>query len=343
MTQLQTPGNRIRAVLQTIAALLWFYIALSLARHGAAGLAHEQWIPLAQSAMLVFLLLLGFASMGLVYNRQMSPIGAQGLPLRNGWLQEVGLGLATGWTLAVVCVVPLALIGGIAIHLDLSLSAWGWLLADCALFAITALVEEVAFRGYGFQRLSQGFGTASAIILFTALYALIEAHRTGSSRLSVAVSVVLSLALFTAYLRTRALWVGWGLNFAWKASRGLLFGLAVSGDNSHSPLIQGDPTGPFWLTGGGFGLDGTWLAFIVLLLASPVIYRLTRELDFQYNAPVIVPGGIAVDLDHAAQAQHEAAMGKNEPAPPQLVQILSADVQANAHQFIPEKTPPGSH
>ncbi len=341
MTQFQTPGNRIRAVLQTIAALLWFYIAQSLARHGAAGLVPEQWIPLTQNAMLAFLLLLGYASMGLVYNRQTNPISAQGLPLRNDWLREAGLGLATGWSLAVICVIPLALIGGIAIHLDLSLSAWGWLLADCALFAFAALVEEVAFRGYGFQRLSQGFGTATAVILFAALYALVEAHRTGSTRLSVAVSVVLTLALSTAYLRTRALWVSWGLNFAWKASRGLLFGLAVCGDNAHSPMIQGDPTGPFWLTGGGFGLDGTWLAFVVVLLAIPAIFRLTRELDFQYNAPVIVPGGIAVDLDRAAQAQHEAAMGKSEPAPPMLVQILPAD--AIAHQFIPEKNPPETY
>jgi hypothetical protein len=82
--------------------------------------------------------------------------------------------------------------------------------------------------------------------------------------------------------------------------------------------------GPFWLTGGGFGLDGTWLPFFVFLAALPVVYRLTRELDFVHNAPVIVPGGIPVDLDAAARAQHEAAMGAAEPATPGLVQILPA-------------------
>jgi hypothetical protein len=125
-----------------------------------------------------------------------------------------------------------------------------------------------------------------------------------------------------AYLRTRALWFGWGINFGWKASRALVFGLAVNGISNHSPVVQGDPMGPFWLTGGGFGLDGTWVAFFVLLAAMPVVYRLTRELDFRYNAPVIVPGGIPVDLDAAARAQHEAAMGAAEPAAPGLVQIL---------------------
>ena len=36
--------------------------------------------------------------------------------------------------------------------------------------------------------------------------------------------------------------------------------------------------GPFWLTGGGYGLDGSWIASIVLLIAFPVVYRLTRDL-----------------------------------------------------------------
>ena len=121
--------------------------------------------------------------------------------------------------------------------------------------------------------------------------------------------MVFSLVLSMAYLRTRALWLSWGINFAWKASRALIFGLAVSGVSSHSSVVEGDPMGPFWLTGGGYGLDGSWVAFLVLLAAIPVVYRVTRDLDFRYNAPVIVPGGIPVDLDAAAQRQHEAAMG----------------------------------
>jgi hypothetical protein len=80
--------------------------------------------------------------------------------------------------------------------------------------------------------------------------------------------------------------------------------------------------GPFWLTGGGFGLDSAWVAFVVIFAGLLVIPKVTRELDFKYNAPVIVPGGIPVDLDAAARQQHEAAMGPVEPAPSALVQIL---------------------
>ncbi len=139
-----------------------------------------------------------------------------------------------------------------------------------------------------------------------------------------AVAVVLTVVLSTAYLRTRALWVSWGINFGWKATRALMFGLAISGVNNHSPVVQGDPMGPFWLTGGGYGLDGSWLAFFVFVAAVPVVYSLTRDLDFKYNAPEIVAGGIPVDLDEASRRQHEAAMVAAEPAAPPLVQIAPA-------------------
>jgi hypothetical protein len=89
--------------------------------------------------------------------------------------------------------------------------------------------------------------------------------------------------------------------------------------------------GPLRLTGGAFGLDGSWLAFAVMLAAIPVIFRITRDLDFRYNAPLIKPAGIPVDLDAAARAQHEAAMGASEPAAPALVQIAAAPP--------PEETP----
>jgi hypothetical protein len=324
MSTPETGGGRIRAYLQFIAAVCYFFLARSLARHGAEGLVSPAGSPLAEQAMLVFLLLLGYAAMGSWMDRQSHPIRAQGLPRRAGWLKEAGLGLSVGWTIAVICVLPLVVAGGIEIVLVLQPSAWGWLVADAAFFALMALAEEIAFRGYGFQRFAHAVGPIGAVLGYAAFYAILQALIPGASHASIAVSVALSLVLSMAYLRTQALWVSWGLNFGWKASRALVFGLAVSGLSNHSPVVQGDPMGPFWLTGGGFGLDGTWLPFFVFLAALPVIYRLTRDLDFRYNAPVIVSGGIPVDLDAAARSQHEAAMGSAEPAVPALIQILPA-------------------
>ena len=297
-------------------------MARALALHEALGFANEQWRPLVEQAIFVALLLGGYTAMGSWLDRQRNPLSEQGLPRRQGWPREAGVGLAVGWALAVACVVPMVVGGGIAIVLNFGVSTWGWLLADAAFFALAALAEEVAFRGYGFQRFEQSVGSWGAALGFAAFYAIIQALLPGSNHTSTAVSVVLSLILSLSYLRTRALWVSWGINFGWKASRALLFGLAISGDNGHSPVVQGNPMGSFWLTGGGYGLDGSWIAFAFLLIALPVVYRVTRELDYKYNAPVIVPGGIPIDMDAAARRQHEARIGTTEPAAPGLVQIL---------------------
>jgi membrane protease YdiL (CAAX protease family) len=317
-------GGRVRAYAQFIAAVLYFFVARSLAHRGALGLATEPWRPVVEQAMLVFLLLLGYAGFGFWLDRQMHPVSEQGLPRRQGWPTEAGVGLAVGWASAVVCVLPMLAAGGIAIVLSTQISAWGWLAVDVAFFALAALAEEIAFRGYGFQRFEHAVGPVGASLGFAAFYAIVQSRIPGSNHASVAVSVMLTLLLSTAYVRTRALWLSWGLNFGWKASRALFFGLAVSGVNSYSPVVQGDPMGPFWLTGGGYGLDATWVAFAVLLAALPVVFRVTRDLDYRYNAPVIVPRGIPVDLDAAARRQHEAATRTAEPAVPGLVQIFPA-------------------
>jgi len=318
-------GGRIRAYAQFVAAVVFYFMARSLARHGAEGLAGEAWMPLVYQAMLAFLLLLGYAAFGFWMDRQLHPVSEQGFPTRPGWPGEAGVGLAVGWALAVVCVLPMALAGGIAIVLILQPTAWGWLAADAAFFALAALAEEVAFRGYGFQRFAHAVGPVGATLGFAAFYAIVESLHPGANHTSIFVSLALSVVLSTAYLRTRALWLSWGLNFGWKASRALLFGLAVSGVDSHSPVVQGNPMGPFWLTGGGYGLDGSWVSFVVLLAALPVLYRVTRELDYRYNAPVIIAAGIPVDLDAAERRKHEAAMGQAAPgAAAKLVQIYPA-------------------
>jgi membrane protease YdiL (CAAX protease family) len=321
MIRPRVPDSRFRAYLQFVVALFYYFLARALAHHGAMAIAGERWSALVEQALLVFLLLLGYAGVGFSLNGQIHPISAQGLPRRPGWMREAGLGLATGWGIVVLCAAAVAVGGGIAVRFSFTLESWKWFLVDVVFFALLTLGEEIAFRGYPFQRFARAIGPAGAVLGFGALYAFLEALAPGSSRASTALAVVFTIVLSTAYLRTRALWLSWGINFGWKATRALVFGLAIRGVNSHSPVVQGDPMGPFWLTGGGFGLDGSWLAVFVFMAAIAVVYRLTRDLDFRYNSPELVPAGIPVDLDAAARRQHETAMGNAEPAPPPLVQI----------------------
>jgi len=259
MSTTKAPGSRLREFAEFLAAVFYFFLARAMAHQAslvlAAGSFPALGSPLAEQCILAVLLLMGYAAMGFWLEREMHPFSTQGFPRRAGFLHEAGVGLATGWALAVVCIVPVVVLGGIALSFSTGLSSWEWLAADAAFFALVTLVEEVAFRGFAFQSLMRAIGPIGATLGFAVYYALVETMLTGSSGASMAVSIALALVLSVAYLRTRALWLSWGLNFGWKASRALVFGLAVSGDNSHSSVVQGDPMGPFWVTGGGYGLD----------------------------------------------------------------------------------------
>jgi membrane protease YdiL (CAAX protease family) len=324
-------------------AVLYFFLARLLAKEGAHGLVNPDFVPLVEQAMLCFLLIFGYAGLGFSLDRQLTPVRDQGLTMRKGWLGEMGLGLAFGWGIAVACVLPILIFGGIAVHFSWSLASLGWLLIDAAYFLAATLALQVAFRGYPFQCAIRAVGELPAALLLSVLYGIVQAFLVqtwlpSTSRAAMAVNIALGLLLAMAYLRTRALWLAWGLQFGWVASRALLFGLPVNNVSSHSPVIQGDPLSSFAWSGGDYGLDASWLAFVVILIAMFFLYRATSDLSFVYNAPVLEPAGLAVDLDAAAKRQHESATRPEQPEVKPLVQIMP--LSSPESMSIPSSEPP---
>ena len=89
-------GGRVRAYLEFILALLYFFVVRSFARHIVIGLVSPAWSPLIEQCIFVFLLVLGYAAFGSLFDRQPRSIAAQGLPLREGWTREAAMGIAVG-------------------------------------------------------------------------------------------------------------------------------------------------------------------------------------------------------------------------------------------------------
>src|SRR5579859_1201849 len=142
----QLRGGRVRAYLEFIAAVLYFFVVRSFSHNVAVGIQNDAWAPLVQQFLVATLLILGYAAFGSLFDRQPRSVAAQGLPLRAGWTREAGAGIAIGWGAVVLCVFPMLLLGGIAVVITAQRSAWAWLVADAFYFALLALGEEVAFR-----------------------------------------------------------------------------------------------------------------------------------------------------------------------------------------------------
>lgn len=289
--------DRVRSFGYFVIAGVYFLFAQALAAHSAAGLSSGAWSILVGRAMLLFLLLLGYAGMGRAFQQQRRPLSAMGLVVRPGWKREFGLGAALGWGMLLASILPMFLVGGLVVTLWTVPRQFLLLGLDLVVLAVASLAEEVVFRGYPFQRLVEAIGPTAATIVISVLFALAHGFNPDVNRVGLIAAVFAGWLLCAGYLRTRALWFSWGWHFAWNASMGLLFGLPISGITRFAPVIQSNTIGPVWITGGDYGPEGSLIAVIVLLAGLFLVFRITRVYAYRYANPVIHPAGMPVDLD----------------------------------------------
>jgi hypothetical protein len=312
-----------------------------VARIAAHGLASGDWFYFAERAILLFLLIIGFAAMGYAGQRQRHPVKDMGLWIRAGGWGEFALGSAIGWAGVTACALMILVFGGMVVVFYTGARQFEVQLPlTIGVLLIASLAEEVAFRGYPFQRLIEATNAPIATLLLSGLYAFIHINNSGATLASTLVTMFAGWVLSIAYLRTRALWVGWGIHFAWNASMAVLFGLPLSGVTRFSPVISSTAIGPTWLTGFDYGPEGSTVAIVVLIALIFAVTYTTRDLDYEYAQPAIIPGGIAVDIDEISRRQHEAAMGPAQPAPAQIVQIEGVQSQDNPPQQASEPISP---
>lgn len=329
---------------QRLRSLAWFLVAATyslfariITATAANGLSSGDWFYLVDRSILLFLLIVGFAAMGYVGQRQRQPVRDMGLVRRPGWRREFALGSAIGWAGVTACALMIALFGGMVVVFYTGWRAWALLPLDLAVLLIASLAEEVAFRGYPFQRLIEATNPLIAALILSALYSLIRVNNPGASAASTVLTFFAGWLFAVAYLRTRALWVSWGIHFAWNASMAVLFGLPLSGITQFSPVISSTALGPTWLTGFDYGPEGSAVAIVVVLALIIATVYATRDLKYKYAQPVIVAAGIPVDIDAIARRQHEAAMGASQPAQPKIVQINGVQPPPQNQQRQPEE------
>jgi len=248
------------------------------------------------------------------------------LPSRSTVAHEWKIGAAVGWAMLVIALLPMVFTG--SLHPTFWFQPRAFLLMLIALITLllVTLAQEAIFRGYIFARLIRAMGPTMATLLMSAIAAAASAFHPQSTRLSILVTFLMSILLSLAYLRTRALWLPWGMHFAWSASAAILFGLPVAGSIGYTAIVDTGAFGPTWLTGGLYGPEGALFTAAVMLGGMFAVFALTRDLAWKYTQPEIRPAGYAMDV--APPAEHVAMEQAAKPAP--LVQILSTTPSASS-------------
>jgi len=287
---------RLRALRNLAFAIVVVWFAPYVASLAAGGFSSGQWTTPLFVLFLVFLYVIVFGGMGNVLDGQARPFTAMGLAPRPGWGEEFALGGVVGWAMVVVVVGAIAVVGSLRVGFDHSAGGWAGFLVNLVTILLASLGEEVVYRGYPFQRLMEATSPFIAVLIASIVFGVRHAGNPDATPRSIAVTVFAGVVLSVAYLRTRALWLSWGLHFGWNFSLAAIFGLPMSGFGRYSSLVQTRARGPLWLTGGGYGPEASLTAAIVLFAGIWVVVRVTREYAWRYGHPEIIAGGIPVDI-----------------------------------------------
>ncbi|WP_334073231.1 MULTISPECIES: type II CAAX endopeptidase family protein [Paenibacillus] len=173
----------------------------------------------------------------------------------------------------------------ILLALDIASLQGGWLhpqwgrIDPVDLFIVSILAgisEEVLCRGYIQQLLSSRLSPFWAMIIIAAGFSLGHMMNGGFTWISALNIVLVSLIFSGMTILTGNLYFAIALHAAWNLFQGYIFGVPVSGhpvDGIYTLELQGAS----WLSGGGFGLEGSAVTTLVLGLACAAMLIASRK------------------------------------------------------------------
>lgn len=139
-------------------------------------------------------------------------------------------------------------------------------------FVPAALHEELAFRGYLYQKL-RTWSRGGAIAITAVLFAALHAGNWGVTPIAMTNLLLAGVLLALAYERTQHLWLPIGIHLGWNIASGPILGYGVSGYIAGATVLTTRAAGAAWITGGAFGIEGSAWIFVVEALGIIAIVK----------------------------------------------------------------------
>lgn len=207
------------------------------------------------------------------------PFNALGCSFSEGWIRNLIVGCVIGSVAFASAVIIAVMSGGMSLTLNRESPAsaiTATLLTTLIIFIVGAASEETLFRGYLLQTFTRSRAVVIGVGFTSLLFALAHNGNPDASRMSLLNTLIAGIWFAAAYLKTRDLWFPFGVHLAWNWLQGPVFGINVSGiaQFSPDPVMRATDTGPAWLTGGSYGIEGGVACTLALLISIGVIYYL---------------------------------------------------------------------
>ncbi len=226
-----------------------------------------------------FILLIFSIALGWLCGRFLEnlPFRALGFWFTENWLKDLLFGLTFGVVSIYFAVFIAVVFGGMTLAPNRSSGSSAILLTlgiSLAVFTLGAAAEEALFRGYILQTFARAKLAWFAIALTSLFFASGHSGNPNAGYISTLNTAFAGIWFSVAYLKTRNLWMVFGLHLMWNWMQGAILGIPVSGitELTTAPLFQVTNAGSTVLTGGDYGIEGGIACTIALIVSGVFIW-----------------------------------------------------------------------
>ena len=162
-------------------------------------------------------------------------------------------------------------------------------------FMIGALLEEIIFRLIIFRLTEELLGTWIALIIQAVLFGFAHMANDNSTLFASFSVIIVGGIIYTgAFMYTRRIWLALGLHAGWNYFQSGIFGMPNSG-TAYTGLIFPDIQGKEWITGGSWGIEASYIAILVVLIAG-VYFIIKAKNANQIVLPVWIRKRLSLQL-----------------------------------------------
>lgn len=203
-----------------------------------------------------------------IEKRAVSELGLKGA------LPEYGAGFVLGSLMVCLSVASIAALGGLS---TMALAPTSIVILPLLMHITVGLIEEMVLRGIFFRVVQESIGSWLALLASGLVFGAMHLINDNITVLAIANIAAAGVFFAAAFLLTGRLWLCAALHAGWNFTQDGIFTLAVSGHEVKNGLLTTQLSGPDWLTGGAFGIEGSAVDLVLVVLASMVMVVLAQR------------------------------------------------------------------
>jgi membrane protease YdiL (CAAX protease family) len=202
------------------------------------------------------------------------PLRVFGMGFHEDWKKDLMLGLFVSGAMLAVMLAGSEAFGQLTVRWTAYETPIPTLLFTLLILAIAAANEEIVFRGYPMQLILRNVGAVPAVVSMSVLFGLLHVFNPNATPLGTINTILAGVALSIGYLKTRSLWLPYGIHVGWNVGLGMILGYPLSGLDIGS-LWTSETHGADIIVGGLYGPEGGVLATFIFSGAA-LYLALTR-------------------------------------------------------------------